>query len=877
MSSDSLNVVALISGGKDSFFSILHCLKNGHRVIALANLYPDVNGEDGDGRYATSPNQNTNDEEIDSHMYQTVGASIIPLYASALNLPLYRQPISGSAINTSRDYSVSKSTTSNSDSDETESLLPLLAQVLAAHPKINAISTGAILSSYQRTRIESVALRLGLTSLGYLWQYPYLAPYTQDSLLRDMAAVGQDARIIKVASGGLDVRHLWLNVADGTTVRKLAREMGRFGGLVGGSMLGEGGEYETLAVDGPVGVWKKRIVLDEKGRKVCGDGGVWSLRMTGSVIEEKERAEGKGEDEWMERLRVPELFDQEFERLLRSVELEPEGRRWDGEDDPVVVSILHSDTDNTRTTTAQLNGTPLKYFTQSIHTTESTLYISNLHHPPESSTTNTNSTNLIPPSASSLSPATPSTSSSTTTTPPNEQFTTIANQLLHHLSTHGLSPSHITHTTILLRSMSLFSQINTAYATLFTTPNPPSRVTIACGDRLPEGVDVVLSAICHLPRRRQGHGDDGGNGEIRGDEDRIGLHVQSRSYWAPANIGPYSQGISVPIWDDDDDTDDDNDDNDTNGHPTNNSARLIYIAGQIPLIPSTMSLPTTSTSSFTTQAILSLQHLWRIGRVMNVDWWISCVAFITASSPADAEWQVKRVGEVWRGVHAPEFLSQDGDDDGGDQEEEEEEEEDIDIAERSLRGNRPWAVTNSSLSSSSHAMNTHRRALPNCPALARHTPTNNDNFQYSDYDAHLNTNIPPPPTPPIFTAQINSLPRSSSIEWAAIGLEIDKKRAYISRCEEGDRYICHIHDHSGALVLRVVHASVVDEEALMELLGIINISEEPGLVEVFVCDGLDLHFLEDTVRCSVQVIPCVSVWDAEGKNVFAAVRWREHV
>jgi len=37
---ESLNVIALISGGKDSFFSILHCLKNGHKVVALGNLYP---------------------------------------------------------------------------------------------------------------------------------------------------------------------------------------------------------------------------------------------------------------------------------------------------------------------------------------------------------------------------------------------------------------------------------------------------------------------------------------------------------------------------------------------------------------------------------------------------------------------------------------------------------------------------------------------------------------------------------------------------------------------------------------------------------------------------------------------------------------------
>jgi hypothetical protein len=59
--SASLNVIALVSGGKDSFFSILHCLANGHRLVALANLHPPEGG----------------DEDINSFMYQTVGASLI--------------------------------------------------------------------------------------------------------------------------------------------------------------------------------------------------------------------------------------------------------------------------------------------------------------------------------------------------------------------------------------------------------------------------------------------------------------------------------------------------------------------------------------------------------------------------------------------------------------------------------------------------------------------------------------------------------------------------------------------------------------------------------------------------------------------------------
>jgi len=34
------NIVALVSGGKDSVFNIIKCLEQGHILICIANLYP---------------------------------------------------------------------------------------------------------------------------------------------------------------------------------------------------------------------------------------------------------------------------------------------------------------------------------------------------------------------------------------------------------------------------------------------------------------------------------------------------------------------------------------------------------------------------------------------------------------------------------------------------------------------------------------------------------------------------------------------------------------------------------------------------------------------------------------------------------------------
>jgi diphthine-ammonia ligase len=103
---ESLEVIALISGGKDSFFSLLHCIQNGHNVVALGNLYPAAEkpGPDSE-RGSNQASESVNDEhDLNSFMYQTVGHTVVPLYQQALGIPLYRQPIVGTAIQTGTSY-----------------------------------------------------------------------------------------------------------------------------------------------------------------------------------------------------------------------------------------------------------------------------------------------------------------------------------------------------------------------------------------------------------------------------------------------------------------------------------------------------------------------------------------------------------------------------------------------------------------------------------------------------------------------------------------------------------------------------------------------------------------------------------------------------
>lgn len=314
---ESLHVIALISGGKDSFFSILHCMRNGHKVVALANLYPEVVPPQ--ERAGAVEGMKEIEQDLNSFMYQTVGHTVIPLYEKALGIPLYRQQITGSAVQTHTSYTHAHISEKSSpkvgdkaSEDETESLVPLLKRVMREHPSANALSTGAILSTYQRTRVESVALRLGLTPLSYLWKYPILPPATQMSLLEDMRAVGMDARIVKVASGGLDESFLWENVASENAMRRIERAMGRFGVDGDGAVLGEGGEFETLVIDGPRYLFKERIEVPDGNWRVVREGGgsAW-LRVfdARSVVKASESAT-------QEDCRIPGLFEQRFEGIL---------------------------------------------------------------------------------------------------------------------------------------------------------------------------------------------------------------------------------------------------------------------------------------------------------------------------------------------------------------------------------------------------------------------------------------------------------------------------------------------------------------------------------------------------------------------------------
>ncbi|XP_035466565.2 diphthine--ammonia ligase isoform X1 [Scophthalmus maximus] len=179
--------------------------------------------------------------ELDSYMYQTVGHQAIELYGEAMDLPLYRRTIQGSSLDTSRNYS-------ETEGDEVEDLYELL-RLVKEKEAVEAVSVGAILSDYQRVRVENVCLRLGLQPLAYLWRRD------QESLLSEMISSDLRAILIKVAAFGLDPeKHLGKPLADMEPyLKQLSQKYGVH-------ICGEGGEYETFTLDCPL--FKKKIVID---------------------------------------------------------------------------------------------------------------------------------------------------------------------------------------------------------------------------------------------------------------------------------------------------------------------------------------------------------------------------------------------------------------------------------------------------------------------------------------------------------------------------------------------------------------------------------------------------------------------------------------
>ena len=496
-----MKFVALVSGGKDSCFNILHCLANGHELTCLANLYPPASDED----------------ELDSFMYQTVGHDVLDIYEKCIGVPMYRQQINGKASNQQLEYN-------KTDEDETEDLFKLLETVKLNHPDVEGVSVGAILSSYQRTRVEDVCSRLGLTSLAYLWQRD------QEELMGEMCSTNMDARIIKVAAIGLDDSDL------GKSLKQIQPKLLQINRQFGVHICGEGGEFETTVLDAPFFKYGRVRIVDQKVIKHTNDD-VWYLKL--NVAFEQKDLSVECEDQVVPQ---PAEIEERYEETLYKP-----NEFFQFEKVPIEKPVHGKQTWETN-----------------VFESADKLYISNIY------------------------------SAGTTGV---EQIIGIFEKLKTILNDKSLTFENIQSSKLLVKNMNEFAPINSNYVKYFNRALPPSRICVETN--LPDGIEAQLSVVVlkHL-------------------SDKMGLHVQGRSYWAPCNIGPYSQAIS------------------------SNTDRTIRISGQIPLIPKSMELP--SGKDIPYNITLALQHYQRIKDVTGYKKNLLTICFLKDAS------YVELVRKMWK-------------------------------------------------------------------------------------------------------------------------------------------------------------------------------------------------------------------------------------
>ncbi|KAM6335632.1 diphthine--ammonia ligase isoform 3-T3 [Podargus strigoides] len=447
-----MRVVALISGGKDSCYNMMQCVAAGHQIVALANLRPAENTGQTD--------------ELDSYMYQTVGHHAIDLYADALDLPLYRGFIKGTSVNTGRVYTTCQE-------DEVEDLYHLLKLVKDTEG-VEGVSVGAILSDYQRVRVEDVCRRLNLQPLAYLWRR------NQEILLKEMIASDIQAIIIKVAAFGLDPdKHL------GKTLNQMEPYLLELSEKYGVHVCGEGGEYETFTLDCPL--FKKKIVVDS-AKVVVHSADAFApvayLHFLKLHLEDK----GESSGGFMVNSCSCEVSCNDDDVFPSLEEDEPQ------KNIPVIwKSLKHNPLDFTKT------------FGSSGKSPSGYRWFSGV------------TAYFLPSKGKNAQEAA------------REAFSS----LQANMTSEGFKLKDIILVHLYLKSMKDFNVINSVYLTEFDLC-PPARVCVETV--LPDEVLFCIDCLAHKH--------DVTTDDVLHD-DKLFMHVQSISHWAPASIGPYSQSVKV--------------------------------------------------------------------------------------------------------------------------------------------------------------------------------------------------------------------------------------------------------------------------------------------------------------------------------------------
>jgi diphthine-ammonia ligase len=216
-----LRLAALVTGGKDSVLALYRAQQMGHTIEVLATMIP---------------------QRDDSYMFHFPNIHLTDHISRALEIPLVKAPTSGIK------------------EKELEDLKKLLASL-----DVDGVVTGAVLSSYQKERIDRLCDELGIKSVAPLWHQDPL------DIMRELIDLKFKVIIVGVYAYGLD--QTWLGREINTkTLEKLVELHEKYQI----SLVGEGGEYESLVLDAPI--FKKRIEIVEAETNYANNSGVFVIK-----------------------------------------------------------------------------------------------------------------------------------------------------------------------------------------------------------------------------------------------------------------------------------------------------------------------------------------------------------------------------------------------------------------------------------------------------------------------------------------------------------------------------------------------------------------------------------------------------------------------
>lgn len=223
-----MRLASLYSGGKDSTFSLYLMEQSGHDIPYLVNVVP---------------------VDAASWIFHTPNLSVVPLMAESMGKELVTAKSSG---------------TEEGDMEGLRNALDGL--------DVEGVVSGAIWSDYQWDRMNIVCGDLGLKLMAPLWRKD------QDMLMDQFIDSGIRSMIVGCYAEGLGEE--WLGrIIDRQAVEELKAIRAR----TGISIMGEGGEYESLTIDSPMHSRPLEIVSSEKDWSRQGG----TMRVTSARLSER--------------------------------------------------------------------------------------------------------------------------------------------------------------------------------------------------------------------------------------------------------------------------------------------------------------------------------------------------------------------------------------------------------------------------------------------------------------------------------------------------------------------------------------------------------------------------------------------------------------